>query len=454
MPLSLMAIGSSLDADSYDVRIIDGRLEPDAEATVLAELDDAVCLGVTVLTGAPIQDALAITRAAKRRRPDLPTIWGGWHPSLFPTQTLDEPSIDITVQGQGEETFAELVEKLTSGGGLDDVHGISFRRNGQAVQNPPRLLKDMNELPRVNYDLIPVDSYYRLKNQRQLDYISSTGCFFRCSFCADPFVYGRKWTALSAQRIADEVEYLWRRHRFDELSFQDETFFTYTDRVVEMAEEFLRRGLKFTWRATMRADQGVRLGDDMMRLCVRSGLNWVLVGVESGSQEMLDWMNKDVTIEQILEVADMCARYGVRVHFPFILGFPGESNESVEASLAMVKRLRRMSPGFETPIFYFKPYPGAKIVQDIVAQGYQLPATLEEWAAFDYVGSDSSPWVSEEKYRMIERFKFYNRFAWGRRSLLRWPLQKIARWRCNHDFYRFPVEKAMVERLMPQPRLS
>ena len=88
MPLALLAVGSALDPAKYDVRIVDGRLEQDPIAAVLAEIDNALCLGMTVLTGAPIRDALQVSRAVKARRPDLPVIWGGWHSSLFPEETL------------------------------------------------------------------------------------------------------------------------------------------------------------------------------------------------------------------------------------------------------------------------------------------------------------------------------------------------------------------------------
>ena len=111
MPLALLAIGSALDSNHFDVVIIDGRLENDPLAVVLQEAKDAIALGITSLTGRPIQDALHVTRAVKQQYPSLPIIWGGWHPSLFTQQTLtDESAIDITVQGQGEQTFAELAE--------------------------------------------------------------------------------------------------------------------------------------------------------------------------------------------------------------------------------------------------------------------------------------------------------------------------------------------------------
>ena len=123
MPLALLAIGSELDADQYEVVIIDGRLDPEAEQTVISALEDAVCLGVTVLTGAPIADALEISRAAKAARPDVPVVWGGWHPSMFGAECLREPCVDIAVQAQGEATFAEIVSRLASGESLEGCSG-------------------------------------------------------------------------------------------------------------------------------------------------------------------------------------------------------------------------------------------------------------------------------------------------------------------------------------------
>lgn len=461
MPLGPLAVASSVDRAEFDVRIIDGRLEADPLAAVLSCLDDAVVLGLSVLTGDPIRDALRVSRAAKARRPDLPVVWGGWHPSLFPEETLADPSIDIAVLGQGEATFAALLERLVDGGtdgakprfDLDDVAGLVFRRDGEVVRTPARPMVPIHDLPAVDYSLVPVDDYFGLKGQRQLDYIASIGCHFRCAFCADPFVYERRWTGLEPSRIGQEVEDLWRRHAFTELAFQDETFFTYRDRAESMAESFLERGLSFGWTATLRADQAVRLGEAGLALCVRSGLRRVLVGVESGSQEMLDWMLKDVTVDQVLETAAMCVQLRLGAIFPFIVGFPGESEESVRATVALIKRLRAMSPAFETPLFYFKPYPGSRITDDLVRQGHTLPSSLEEWANFDFIGS-SGPWVSDDKYQWFERFKFYNRFAGGAETWRRWPLQRLARWRCRRDFYRFPLERAIVERLRPSTPLS
>ena len=179
MPLALLAIGSELDPNTYEVVTIDGRLETDAVSTLLSHIEGAVCLGVTVLTGAPISDALLISRAAKRARPDLPVVWGGWHPSMFSRECLDEPSVDVTVRGQGEETFAEIVSRLAEGRSLEGCAGCTVRlADGTILENPPRPLAQVDKFRAHDYRLIPVERYFELKGKRQLDFISSQGCNF------------------------------------------------------------------------------------------------------------------------------------------------------------------------------------------------------------------------------------------------------------------------------------
>ena len=252
MPLALLAIGSELDPEIYEVVIIDGRLEPDAQAAVLSQLDGAVCLGVTVLTGAPISDALNISRAAKRARPDLTVVWGGWHPSMFSRECLLEESVDVTVRGQGEETFAEIVSRLAEGRSLEGCAGCTIRLpDGTLHENPARVLAQVEKFRAHDYGLIPVERYFQLKGKRQLDFISSQGCNFRCAFCSDPFVYGRKWVGLEPVRMAMRLKELWDRYHFDDVNFQDETFFTQRERVRALADRIIESGMKITWAATL-----------------------------------------------------------------------------------------------------------------------------------------------------------------------------------------------------------
>jgi radical SAM superfamily enzyme YgiQ (UPF0313 family) len=450
MPLALVALGSRLDRDDYDVLIVDGRLDPDPVRAILAVADETVCVGITVLTGAPILDALEVTRALKHTRPEVPVIWGGWHPSLFPEQTLAEAGIDALVVGQGEDAFAEIVERLAEGRDLDGVAGCYA---AGAPPGPPRPLKDINELPAHAYDLIPVERYFERKGQRQLDYISSQGCRFRCAFCADPFVYKRGWFGLHPERVGDELEQHAGRYGVDDVNFQDETFFTTPKRVAAIAEEFVRRNLRFTWTATMRADQGYRLDEDVLSMCRRSGLRRVMVGIESGSPEMLERIEKDIKLEQVFDVAEKCLRNDVAILFNLIVGFPGETPETLAATLDVGKRLRALSPTFELAVFYYKPYPGNPLADLHFAAGNPCPSTLREWAEFDYVGTPSA-WLDGERRRVVEGFKFYQRIGWSRPTALRAPVQALARWRCRRDAYALPLEKALIERLRPPVEVS
>lgn len=452
MPLSLVAIGSNFDPRSYEVVLVDGRLEHDAVAAVNSHLDNSICLGVTVLTGAPIRDAVRVSRAAKAHRPDIPIVWGGWHPSMFGLECLEEPSVDITVQGQGEATFLEIVDRLQRNVSLEGCKGCSYIQEGRVYQNAPRSLVDVNEFRSHDYGLIDVERYFKLKGQRQLDYISSQGCNFRCGFCADPFVYNRKWTGIEPARVVAEIYDLWKKHDFEDLSFQDETYFTRTRRVETIADEFIAHGLPITWAATMRADQCSRLPESVLAKCKQSGLRRVIIGVESGSQEMLDRIAKDIKLEQVFAAAERMQKYDIAVHFPFIVGFPEESDESVRASIDTAKRLGRMSPDFSTPFFCFRPYPGTSITHEAIRNGYTLPCTLDEWSTFDYVDA-IGPWVSKEKYRLVERFKFYQEL-WRNPKWWQRPLRPVARWRLEEDRYAVPLEKWFSNWLSPPVELS
>jgi radical SAM superfamily enzyme YgiQ (UPF0313 family) len=461
MPLALIAIGSALDRARYAVAIVDGRLEPDPVRALLAHIDETtVCLGVSVLTGAPIRDALAVSRAVKQAHPDLPIVWGGWHPSLFPEQCLAESSVDAVVVGQGEETFAEIVNRLAHRQSLDGIAGCAFRAprpegEGEGVRvESPRPFRDVNDLPAHDYTLIDVPRYFASKRKRQFDYISSQGCRFRCTFCADPTVFKRGWYGLEPARMARELAGHDRDFHFEEIAFQDETFFTSRARVEAIADAFLAAGLTVPWTATMRADQGDRLDDVLLAKCGRSGLKRVMIGVESGSPEILRRIRKDITIEQVFSSAEKIARHGIGAILNFIVGFPGESDDSVQQTLDVAARLRAISPDFEAAIFYFRPYPGNPIADELLRSGYRFPATLEAWADFDYIGGREA-WVTREQWQRIERFKFYQRYAFGHhRHALRRPLQRVSRWRIDRHFYSFPVEKAIVERLRPAQRLS
>jgi len=449
MPLALVAVGSAAKEAGYAVEIIDGRLEEDALAAVLKACEGALCLGITLLTGNPIRDAVAVSRAVKARYPDLPIVVGGAHPSIFPVETLEEASFDMTVAGQGEGPLVAILGRLRAGESAAGIPGV-YTRDGAGERVA---LLEVNQYPKHDYDLIPVETYFAKKARRQLDYISSAGCNFDCAFCSEPLVNNRRWSGLSPERVGEELEELVRRYDVTDVNFQDELFFTQLKRSRMIAEEMIRRDLRVSWAATLRADQCCRFTDEDFELYKRSGLRRVLIGVEAGSQEMMDWISKRITVEQVMESAAKCAKHGIAGIFGHIVGFPGESDESFWATLGVARAIRAMSPKFTTPVFYYKPYPGSHIADEAVRLGYPMPKSLEEWADFDFVGS-VGPWISEPRRLAVEAFKFYNEQRWDTSTLPRRALSATARWRLAGHRYALPVEKHVVEYLRPRAQLS
>ena len=170
-------------------------------------------------------------------------------------------------------------------------------------------------------------------------------------------------------------------------------------------------------------------------------------------KNMLKRIKKDITIDKVFHTAKRMRDLGIAGIFPFIVGFPDENEASVEATIACAKRLRAMSETFETPIFYFKPYPGSAIVAEAVANGFELPDSLADWSQFDFVACDPGPWVSAEKYQLIERFKFFLDLASSRRRGTSW-LRRLAELRCERGDFRWPIEMRLANWLRPAEKLS
>ncbi len=158
-PLGLLCLASPLRETGYEVKIIDASITPNYLELVRREIQDALCFGVSLLTGPMIRGAIAASSLVKSLRPDLPVVFGGWHPSLLPAQTLRESFVDIVVRNQGEITFLEVVERIRSNQSLTGVQGCSFKSTGQIHHNPDRPVARIETLPAPAYELADFDAY-------------------------------------------------------------------------------------------------------------------------------------------------------------------------------------------------------------------------------------------------------------------------------------------------------
>src|SRR5829696_3549357 len=146
-PLALIAIAGPLVARGYEVEIVDAAVEPDFERRTVEAARDALCVGISLITGPMIEDTVRVGRALKAAYPELPIVLGGWHPSILPEQTLAADFVDVVVVKQGEMTMLDLVERFELGMPLDGVAGALFKRDGVIVRNPARVYTPIDELP-------------------------------------------------------------------------------------------------------------------------------------------------------------------------------------------------------------------------------------------------------------------------------------------------------------------
>src|SRR5205085_6754929 len=236
-------------------RIFDARIDREAVSKVMAEAPDAACVGLTVFSGPPIASALKLSRELKSRFRDLPVIWGGWHPSILPEQCVASGAVDAVVIGQGEGAFSELLEVIDNRAQWTSIPGLCVPCSGKAQRTAARTLAKMDGFPPARYELLDVEAYFRHKGKRQLDYSSSRGCPYKCTFCADPMVYRSKWTGLPAARIIDELQALYAQYHMREVFFLDDDLFASLKRIQELTDAFVAAHIPFTWKGTARADE-------------------------------------------------------------------------------------------------------------------------------------------------------------------------------------------------------
>jgi radical SAM superfamily enzyme YgiQ (UPF0313 family) len=460
IPLSILAVAAPLYAEGYQTALIDERLHEDPEKAVMAAADGALCVGISTITGYQLKRSIHYSRLLKQRYPELPIVWGGYHPSLLPEQCAAEDYVDAVVKGQGERTFQEIVSRLESGRGFEGVAGVIYRNDdGEVTVNPGRPMADVDEFPRAPYELLDIERFFKLNGgRRSLQYISSQGCPYKCTFCVEPKVFGA-WKARNGARIVDELAELDRRYHLEHVSFADANFMYDRRRVEIMCNGLLERRLKITWSGTARADQAVKIEPEMSRLMSRSGCSQIAIGIESGSQAILDLIDKRTSREKAIKSNRILEEAGIQGVYAFMVGFPQElveAKDEIWQTLMLIKAMRKAHPEVVTLTFYVTPYPGTPIFDIAVGLKLKMPEKTEDWADWEST-SVSTTWISDRDRDMVERCNnFYFLFAYPnaqirkRMRMMKWklilyPVHWLAAARCALNFYRLPVEWRLMK---------
>ena len=450
-PLSLLCLASPLLHAGFEVKLIDNLLAPDYQEMILRECRDALCLGISVLTGPHIGAAIRVARAVKKLRPEMPVVFGGWHPSLAIEQTLRESFVDAIVRGQGELSLLELVERTAKGGNWDGVRGLSFKTaEGTIVHEAERPVENINNLPPPAYHLADPGVYAAASGVRQLAYTSSVGCPYQCNYCTDQVFYKRRFNAYAVDRVVSDLADLVPRYQIEHVPLFDSNFLVDRKRAVAIAKGIIASGAKFQWDFQTSTDFLALMSEDDIRLLAESGVGHIGFGTESASPEVLFMMNKRFQhVEQMVETARKTNLAGIHVVFNIILGYPGETEAHRQQTFRVMTEISREYDNISFSPNIFTPYPGIPIWPQLKEMGVTEPQSLLEWETLA-LGTNVLPWLQGEELRRLRRrldyFLLNNSIRRARKDVP-WLQRKVRRalrapigWRIGNNHYSFPWE--------------
>ena len=451
-PLNLLSIGTSLKLVGYKLIIIDGRC---GGSTVLkireAISDKTLFVGISSMTGNQVRYGLKCAEEVRRCDTKLPIVWGGVHVTSMPVQSLETSDyVDVVCIGEGEITVVELAKAIQNKEPLDGILGIGFKDEfGKAKINNSRPLARLDDLPLPDYGLMDPNLY----SHSYLTYQSSKGCPHKCKFCELSTIYNGKYRFRSSDIVLDNLEKIANNYSPSEIAFDDENFFVNLNRAERIAQGMIDRKFKFRWRALCRADYFRKTNVEYWKTMKRSGCKAIFIGVESGSQKILDYVNKGETIEDNINAIRQLTDAGIRVDCSFVCGFPSETREDMQQTIDFIHYLIDNFKNIAIlEISAYTPLPATMLYKEVVAQGAKMPETLEEWGRYVFQSKKAIQWHPEHKFvlslNIVSKnisFPPVSRLTYAIKRLNIWEiLSYLCRYTCHYrwkyQYYNFPVD--------------
>jgi radical SAM superfamily enzyme YgiQ (UPF0313 family) len=465
-PLALLALAGTLREAAFQVVLIDAAIEPRYLDRIAEECQDAVLLGISVLTGPMIRGAIVAAKHAKLHAPKAAVVFGGWHPTLCPESTLREEYVDVVVRGQGEATIVELAWALAERRPLDLIAGINWKRNGRLVANLDRRVQPLDAFAPPAFDLTDFDAYERSTGKRELAYATSIGCPYACNYCTDMVVYKRRFNAYSAEHAAGELIELVKQYRITHVALLDSNFPVDLRRAIAIAKAIVDSGVKFSWTFQASTDFICRMTQDEVQLLADSGVHYMGFGTESTSKAVLKMMNKrHQRVDEMFETARKAWLAGIRVNFNLILGYPGETEADRLETFRTMSDIGRQFPNVRFSPNIFTPYPGIPIWPQLRELGVTEPVTLEDWETMP-LGANLLPWLRGRELarlnRMLAYFLLLNQVRGQARAssslkrLVARVLSGPLAWRLDACLFSFPWElwiASLTERIVKRRSL-
>ncbi len=373
-PLGLAWIAGFLEHHGHEVKILDAQ----AELMSLDDIDQWIqshdpfrTVGITATTPL-VSHALMIAATVKRRYSGTRVVMGGVHATVLPEEVLSNRSVDMVVRGEGEQTFLDIVDEKT----IDSILGVSWKLDGQIIHNGERpLIRQLDSLPFPSYHLLPMDKYRpalgAAKRLPAISVMATRGCPGKCSFCYR--IFGNTFRCRSGSRVAEEIFMLQEKYGIKEVCFYDDTFPTVKKEVISFCEEIANRKLDLTWSCFSRIDT---FDYNIFSLMKQTGCHQVMFGVESCDPTVLSMIDKKMNVEKVRWVVNSCKAIGLEVRLAFMLGNPGETEESMEENI-------RFAISLSPDIVVFNmatPFPGTKMFDWAESNGC---LRTKNWSHYD-----------------------------------------------------------------------
>ncbi len=466
VPCSLLALGALLEG-RHGWSLVDGNLvdgDPFVALDAEVRLRQADLVGVTVMPGPQLADAVPTSRRLRAAHPKLRIVWGGYFPSQHAEVALADDAVDFVVRGHGERAFLGLCDALAAGGDGRGLQGVAWRdpSTGRGVDEGMPQIPHPGEQPPYPWRRLPMERYLRptFLGSRTIGHHSSYGCPFFCNFCAVVNMVDGAWLASSAERTAADVRTLVREFGANAVEFYDNNFFVAEKRCRAFATAIT--DICVRWWGEGRIDTMLAWHDDTWRAMADSGLAMVFMGAEAGDDATLARMNKGgkQTAQATLQLAERMARFGVVPEYSFVLGSPPDPEADVARTLAFVRRVKEVNPSTEVVFYLYTPVPlEGTLLESARQTGFAFPTTLDGWLASEWQGfaqrrSESMPWISASLREKIRGFELTMNAAFPtstdarNRGLRRRALQTLGRWRWDSGMYRYPYELKAAARLL------
>jgi|SRR3989338_1095092 len=335
-------------------------------------------VGVNVWTP-KLGSALNVAKICKEINPEIKVVFGGVHPTIMPDETLANENVDFLVRQEGEYTMLELAQKLQKNEPVDDVLGISWKKNGSVINNPNRPLID-------NLDAIPFPARHLLVDKETYHpnafgkIFASRGCPYQCTYCGSNKIWTRKVRYRTPKNVVDEIEYVKKEYGSTHFVFEDDLLTINKVFLMEICDELIRRKVNIEWSCETRANL---IFDELVKKMKASGCTGIVIGIESGSPKVLKDIKKGIVPQQVMDAAKIIKDNGLIYSAFFMIGFPTETKEDIQ----MTVDLMRKTQPFNAVLSVLTPYPDSEAYFQCKELGL-IPENID-WSQFYHQSPDN-----------------------------------------------------------------